>query len=310
LQGGQEVEEEETKTWMNNNNNTKQKRCYAACEKQKYNFQLTLQWLLEEQKQQHHQQHQQQQQQQEKESLNGEVHVDEMNKMTELFFSISYKRQREHDCLDYIRSNGYILLNSIHDNKRQMINMIIETFPDALVIKKKKDSNRDDGDNDGVIILDTMINDVKVGIEEYSLQTSSSTTSKEEFDIFNLEEYISVDLIEPYIVHGLLDHIGLKDSSDHVVVVNNDHQAIVEAKVLVQRIKDKHLQRLIEEFAKSRAREMIEAANNSKEGGDEESDDDDIATTCRGGKSKSKRPESPRSRKGRQVSKQRMLLLE
>ena len=168
---------------------------------------------------------------------NGDLHVD-ANVSTALFTPHTHEQGQRQTILDFVSANGYITASSSTRYgmpTSQMMAIVKEKFPDTIVL----------GGNDGCVVQDHVLQNVRVAIEE-------SSTS------VDLEEFLPVELLQPDILRLILDQIVF-DPSQGVAVVADD-RALVIHKDLVKEIAQKVLPPLIESFAKSRAEELFKTA--------------------------------------------------
>lgn len=200
---------------------------------------------------------------QNQEERNGEVHVDGNTHQTAVYIPLSYQRQKEQTLMDFLTTNGFVTLDRA-PNRNMLKTLVEERFPDAFVI----------GDYD-VIILQTVLEEARAGVSDYLASNN--------VEILELQDYLAAELVRSEVVTRILSGISFDDSQG--VAVSTKNQAIVVRKNLVEKIEEKHLSQLVQDFARAKAQELLKDCNND---GDVELEDDPT-TSKRGSKGKANR---------------------
>ncbi|MGK3736067.1 MAG: hypothetical protein ACI90V_002909 [Bacillariaceae sp.] len=244
----------------------------TICQQQDWELNQVLDWLNE------------------KESctiIKGDIHMDTATSQTATFLPTSYRKRQEQDILEFITANGYITMERAQRQYQQGLSvnqittLVRDVFPGVIMIGSTND-------DDEVLVNDNTLQQFRVGIQNY---LSSPIMS----EVMDLQEYLPVDLIKSTIVPSILEKSGFNTSSADGIAVIGKYQAIIVSNEIVKQIENIILSQLVQEYAKVRANEIIEADMKGGSNEDEDDNDDDngneesTTTARKGGKSRSKR---------------------
>lgn len=208
--------------------------------------------------------------------MEGEIHMDAATcGQTAIYLPKSYRKRQQQDVLEFIAANGYITMERAVKKYRQgllasqITTLVLDAIPDVIVIN---------GGN--VLIRDSILQQVQAGIQDCLSPSAAESTQ-----FLDLQEYLPVELLQsPTTVLDILEKVGFTSSSDGVAVIGND-RAIVVGKDVIQRFKDKHLSRLIQDHSKNRAIEIFHTDCALEEDNDDDDDYEGFASGRKSGKS-------------------------